>query len=108
MFMTRGGYVYAPTPAVILKEASHGLYAFVDRWQVGDVGTNLNQVGTNLQKPPEIEDCYTRNASLCFPVCFFQKLGTNLYQARNQAKFKTATDGMHVCACRAVFFYNTK
>ena len=26
-----GDYVYAPTPALIRKEASHGLYAFVTR-----------------------------------------------------------------------------
>jgi hypothetical protein len=65
-----GDYVYAPTPALIRKEASHGLYTFVNRWQMGGVGTTLNHVGTTLQEPPEIEDSYTRNASLCFPECF--------------------------------------
>ena len=106
--MPVGGYVYAFTPALIRKEAFHGLCTFVNRWQMGEVGTNLNHLGTNLQKPPEIQDRYTRNATLCFLVCFLQKLGTNLNQGRNQPKFKTATDGMHVCACRAVFYYNTK
>ena len=51
-------YVYAPAPALIRKEASHGLYTFVNRWRMGNVGTTLNHVGTTLQEPPEIEDSY--------------------------------------------------
>ena len=106
--MPVGGYVYAFTPALIRKEALHGLFTFVDRWQMEDVGTTLNHLGTTLQKPPETQDSYTRNASLCFPECFFQKLGTTLDHVRNHPEFKIATDGMHVYACRAVFYYNTK
>ena len=75
---------------------------------MGDVGTTLNHVGTTLQKPPEIEESYTRNASSCFPVCVSQKLGTTLNHARNHPKFKIAIEGMHVYGCRAVFYYNTK
>ena len=73
-----------------------------------NVGTTLNHVGTTLQEPPRIEEGYTRNASLCFPECFCQKLGTTMNHVRNHLKFKTVTDGIHVCACRPFFFYNTK
>ena len=83
-----GDYVYAPTPALIRKEASHGLYTFVNRWQMGGVGTTLSHVGTRLQEPLEIEDSYTRNASLCFPECFRQKLGTTLNDVSNHPKFE--------------------